>query len=79
MFITIATITNPGTIGWNILELFQNTINNVEMVCSRTVPEKTFFLNSFRKVIEACSRTVLEQTIGIFLKLFDNHSKYLLK
>ena len=44
MVITIATGINPGAPGWNILEWFQNKIRNVEMVCSRTVSEQTFFM-----------------------------------
>ena len=69
MAITIAMRINPGAPGWNILEIFQNNIRNVEMVCSITVFKQPFLWNSSRTVLDACFRKILEQTIRIFLKL----------
>ena len=43
---------------------------NMEMVCSRNVPEQTFLWNSSIKTIDACSRIVLEQTVRLFMKLY---------
>ena len=73
MVITIATGIMGHLIG-TFLELFQNNIRNVVLVCSRTVPDQTFLGNSLRKVLDACSRTVGEQTIRILLEMFYNHT-----